>query len=233
MTAPVFEDIDPASGCDCPGRVHRRRTEAAVVAAASAVPPAAALAPGRFPHRQALPGTPQGAGTPLRGRAGQPAGSAAGIPAATRTDIADRAGVPVAARVPHSMDAYGSHGHRRDRSGHVRTAWGLPGDGRTGSLDRTGAGKGTRPGEAAPGGAARRRAPGCPGRRRSRPGAADDRVTRLGVQLVRKGCGRFCAHGPGPHRALRRAVQAFRRARGRGGAKDRYPAPETWRRLFG
>ncbi|MYW41937.1 hypothetical protein GT346_00905, partial [Streptomyces sp. SID161] len=70
MTVPVFEEVDPASDCDCPGCVHGRRPAprplsgrhraartVVVLAAASAalgtVSPAAAVTPGHSPHRQA------------------------------------------------------------------------------------------------------------------------------------------------------------------------------------
>ncbi|MFJ4519484.1 peptidoglycan-binding protein [Streptomyces sp. NPDC088810] len=157
MTAPVFEDIDPASDCDCPGCAHERpalrplpgRSHPAargvvVVAAASAVlgtvPPAAALTPDHSPHRQALPGdgepdTPQGAKAPLHGPAGKPGGSpTAPLPATTRTAIINRAKVWVAAKVPYSMYAFWSDGYRQDCSGYVSMAWGLPNNEWTGSL---------------------------------------------------------------------------------------------------
>ncbi|MFF5535481.1 peptidoglycan-binding protein [Streptomyces cinerochromogenes] len=162
MTAPVFEDVDPASDCDCPGCVHGRRPAprplpgrgrpaargVVVVAAASAalatVPPAAALAPGHSPHRQALPGdgepdTPQGAKAPLHGSAGRPGGPATvPIPATTRTQIINRAKVWVAAQVPYSMYAFWSDGYRQDCSGYVSMAWGLPNNEWTGSLGQFG-----------------------------------------------------------------------------------------------
>ncbi|UFR04282.1 peptidoglycan-binding protein [Streptomyces sp. Go40/10] len=162
MTAPVFEDVDPASDCGCPGCVHGRRAAprppsgrgrpaargVVVVAAASAalatVPPAAALAPDHSPHRQALPGdgapdTPQGAKAPLHGQAGRPGGPAtAPIPATTRTQIINRAKVWVAAQVPYSMYAFWSDGYRQDCSGYVSMAWGLPNNEWTGSLGQFG-----------------------------------------------------------------------------------------------
>ncbi|AYN41142.1 peptidoglycan-binding protein [Streptomyces dangxiongensis] len=165
MTAPVFEDVDPASDCDCPGCVLRRRTDSrprparlgghpaargvVVVAAASAalgaVPPAAALTPGHPPHRQALPGdgepgTPQGTRSPLHGPAARPpsGSTAAPVPATTRTEIVNRARTWVAARVPYGMDAYWPDGYRQDCSGYVSMAWGLPGNEWTGSLGRFG-----------------------------------------------------------------------------------------------
>ncbi|MEU3985880.1 peptidoglycan-binding protein [Streptomyces sp. NPDC026672] len=108
---------------------------------------------------------------------------------------------------------------------------GLPGPG-TWDLLSAGRGKDIPSGPAAP---ASHGVPGYPGRGMFRPGAANDYVTRLGKQLVKKGYGRFYATGPGPRwgEADRRAVEAFQRAQGwRGGAADGYPGPETWRRLF-
>ncbi|MFF1638252.1 peptidoglycan-binding protein [Streptomyces sp. NPDC058246] len=77
--------------------------------------------------------------------------------------------------------------------------------------------------------------PGYPGRAMFRPGAHNEYVTRLGVQLVKKGFGKHYTTGPGPRwgEADRRNVEAFQRSQGwRGGAADGYPGPETWRRLF-
>ncbi|MBB5924732.1 peptidoglycan-binding protein [Streptomyces echinatus] len=162
MTTPVFEEVDPASDCDCPGCVHGRRRAprplpgrghpaargVVVVAAASAalgtVSPAAALTPGHSPHRQAVPGdgetdTPQGKKAPLHGPAGKPIETpAVPIPATTRTDIINRAKVWVAAKVPYSMTAFWSDGYRQDCSGYVSMAWGLPNNEWTGSLDQFG-----------------------------------------------------------------------------------------------
>jgi hypothetical protein len=167
MTAPVFEEFDPASDCECPGCVERRRTSprplpgrigghpvtrgVVVVAAASAalgaVAPAAAAAPGQSPHREAAPGdgepdTPQGAKSPLHGQAGAPAepGKPGTVPtpATTRTDIIKRAKVWVAAKVPYSMSDYWSDGYRQDCSGYVSMAWHLGSNEWTGSLDQFG-----------------------------------------------------------------------------------------------
>ncbi|OYP17411.1 hypothetical protein CFC35_25310 [Streptomyces sp. FBKL.4005] len=161
MTAPLFEEVAPASDCDCPGCVHGRRPSTrplsglgrpaargvVVVAAASAalgaVPSAAALTPGHSPHRQALPGdgepdTPQGARAPLHGPAGKPVGTAAPTPATTRTEIINRAKIWVAAKVPYSMYAFWSDGYRQDCSGYVSMAWGLPSNEWTGSLAQFG-----------------------------------------------------------------------------------------------
>ncbi|MEV6810302.1 peptidoglycan-binding protein [Streptomyces sp. NPDC017248] len=158
MTAPMFEEIDPASDCDCPGCRRTRRTppparpgrghpaarSVVVVAAASAAlgaaPAAAAAAPGHAPHREARPGdgvpaTPQGPRAPLHGPAGSPAKSpAVPTPATTRTEIINRAKTWVAAKVPYSMYAFWSDGYRQDCSGYVSMAWGLPGNEWTGSL---------------------------------------------------------------------------------------------------
>ncbi|GHI07447.1 hypothetical protein AQI88_20335 [Streptomyces cellostaticus] len=165
MTTPVFEDVDPVSGCDCPGCVHGRRAGpgplparfgvhpaargVVVVAAASAalgVAPAAAApasphsppGPGN-PARDDGPATPQGKEAPLYGLAGKPAAPAAApVPAATRTDIIIRAKLWVAARVPYNMRRFWSDGYRQDCSGFVSMAWGLPGNEWTGSLGRYG-----------------------------------------------------------------------------------------------
>ncbi|MFE9673539.1 peptidoglycan-binding protein [Streptomyces sp. NPDC006259] len=160
MAAPVFEEFDPASDCECPGCVDRRRAAAAfpaagaggrpaahrtvvVAAAASAVLGAghavpALAAPQQAPGRPGTPAddgpqTPQGAKAPLHGPGGRPADSVT-LPATTRTEIIDRAGKWVAAKVPYSMSAYWSDGYRQDCSGYVSMAWKLPGNEWTGSL---------------------------------------------------------------------------------------------------
>ncbi|MFI6489477.1 peptidoglycan-binding protein [Streptomyces sp. NPDC050564] len=99
MAAPVFEEFDPASDCDCPGCVHWRRVmpcsspsgplghpaarKALVLAAAAGTVlgvgqqvPAVAVAHG--PARPGIPtgdepDTPQGGKAPLHGPAGKPA----------------------------------------------------------------------------------------------------------------------------------------------------------------
>ncbi|AOR34090.1 hypothetical protein BFF78_26265 [Streptomyces fodineus] len=165
MTAPAFEEFNPASDCDCPGCAQGRRagprpspgrtggSPAAcgivVVAAASAVlgaaAPAAALTPGRPAEgRPHIPGdeesdTPQGPPGPLYGPAGAPAKpETVPLPTTTRTKIINRAKVWVTAQVPYSMSAYWSDGYRQDCSGYVSMAWGLPSNEWTGSLDQFG-----------------------------------------------------------------------------------------------
>lgn len=160
MTAPAFEEVDPASDCGCPGCARHRvsprppgrfgRHPAArgvvVVAAASAAlgaaPPAAAA-----PHAQPRPGapaadgpaTPQGPRAPLYGRAGKPAEPPlVPTPATTRTKIINRARAWVDAEVPYSMSDYWSDGYRQDCSGFVSMAWGLGSNEWTGSLDQFG-----------------------------------------------------------------------------------------------
>ncbi|NGO12973.1 C40 family peptidase [Streptomyces sp. HC44] len=160
MAAPAFEEFEPASDCDCPGCVHRRRVTpnsppggfaghgagygalvlaAAVLGAGQAVPAVAAAA--HAPQRPGVPtgdepGTPQGPKAPLHGPGGVPAKAEA--PPTTRTEIIDRAKKWVAAQVPYSMSAYWSDGYRQDCSGFVSMAWNLGGNEWTGSLDRYG-----------------------------------------------------------------------------------------------
>ncbi|QCD56125.1 peptidoglycan-binding protein [Streptomyces hawaiiensis] len=162
MESPVFEEIDPASDCDCPGCVHWRRAlphpwagrtsahpashralalaavASAALGAGHAVPAAAAP---HAPHRPGVsagdePDTPQGATAPLHGPGGRPAKpSVAPKPTAiTRSEIINRAKTWVAAKVPYSMSAYWSDGYRQDCSGYVSMAWQLPGNEWTGSL---------------------------------------------------------------------------------------------------
>ncbi|MFD5336078.1 peptidoglycan-binding protein [Streptomyces hawaiiensis] len=162
MESPVFEEIDPASDCDCPGCVHWRRAlphpwagrtsahpashralalaavASAALGAGQAVPAAAAP---HAPHRPGVsagdePDTPQGATAPLHGPGGRPAKpSVAPKPTAiTRSEIINRAKTWVAAKVPYSMSAYWSDGYRQDCSGYVSMAWQLPGNEWTGSL---------------------------------------------------------------------------------------------------
>ncbi|MFF9115439.1 peptidoglycan-binding protein [Streptomyces massasporeus] len=166
MESPVFEEIDPASDCDCPGCVHWRRAlphswagragahpaahralalaavASAALGAGHAVPAAAAP---HAPHRPGIPAgdepdTPQGVTAPLHGPGGRPARpSIAPKPTAiTRSEIINRAKTWVAAKVPYSMSAYWSDGYRRDCSGYVSMAWKLPGNEWTGSLAQYG-----------------------------------------------------------------------------------------------
>ncbi|WP_221362301.1 peptidoglycan-binding protein, partial [Streptomyces beigongshangae] len=82
------------------------------------------------------PGTPQGDRAPLHGPGGVPAEVKA--PRTTRTEIIERAGRWVAARVPYDMNAYWSDGYRQDCSGFVSMAWNLGVNEWTGSLDTYG-----------------------------------------------------------------------------------------------
>jgi hypothetical protein len=166
MTTPVFEEFEPASGCDCPGCVHWRRVlprspsssspptgrhpaahRALILAAAAST----ALVPGHAapalaaPHAPARPDvpagdepeTPQGSKAPLHGPGGRPAGPVK-TPATTRADIIKRAKLWVAAKVPYNMSAYWGDGYRQDCSGFVSMAWNLPENEWTGSLERYG-----------------------------------------------------------------------------------------------
>jgi hypothetical protein len=111
---------------------------------------------------------------------------------------------------------------------------GLPGP-HTWKLLVSGTGKNIMAVTGGPAGPSSPGAPAFPGRAMFRPGAANEYVTRLGRQLVKKGFGKHYTSGPGPRwgEADRRNVEAFQRAQGwRGGAADGYPGPETWRRLF-
>jgi hypothetical protein len=161
--SPVFEEIDPASDCDCPGCVHWQRvlphsttgrhpaaTRALILAAAASTTVAVGhTAPAvAAPHtldRPAVPAgdepqTPQGYKAPLHGPGGRPAHPAGPVkaPAITRAEIIKRAKKWVAAKVPYSMSRYWSDGYRQDCSGFVSMAWSLPGNEWTGSLDQYG-----------------------------------------------------------------------------------------------
>ncbi len=77
-----------------------------------------------------------------------------------------------------------------------------------------------------------RKAPRFPGRHLFGPGAVNEHVTKLGVQLVRLGFGKFYKVGPGPRwtDADRQAVAAFQRSRPELSADaDGFPGPLTWR----
>ncbi|MDH6434634.1 hypothetical protein M2158_003111 [Streptomyces sp. SAI-144] len=166
METPVFEEIDPASDCDCPGCVHWRRvlprstgghpaaTRVVILAAAAAVSTALgavhaapAHAAPQAPARPGVPGipgvpagdepdTPQGGRAPLHGPGGRP--EVAKAPTTTRADIIRRAKQWVAAKVPYNMSEYWSDGYRQDCSGFVSMAWSLPGNEWTGSLGQYG-----------------------------------------------------------------------------------------------
>ncbi|MFF5143653.1 peptidoglycan-binding protein [Streptomyces sp. NPDC013157] len=165
MPAPVFEEFDPATTCDCPGCVHWRRVSPSplpgrfgghpaargvlVVAAATSAalaagaPIAAAHSTPPAPHRSATPvdpqpETPQGVKSPLHGPNGKPVQGPVTTPPITRTQIINRAKTWVTAKVPYSMTLYWTDGYRQDCSGYVSMAWGLTGNEWTGSLDQFG-----------------------------------------------------------------------------------------------
>lgn len=160
MEAPVFEEFDPAGGCDCPGCVHWRRvapfslpvrggghpasraahrTLALAAAAGTALAAGQAL-PAAAAHAPVLPGAdaagesaaPRGAAAPLQVSA--TAATRAKFPETTRAEIIKRAKKWVAARVPYDMDKYWSDGYRQDCSGFISMAWNLGTNQWTGSL---------------------------------------------------------------------------------------------------
>ncbi|MFD5234174.1 peptidoglycan-binding protein [Streptomyces qaidamensis] len=165
MESPVFEEIDPASDCDCPGCVHWRRAlphswsgragahpaahrglalaavASTALGAGHTVPAAAAQ---HAPHRPGVsageePENPQGGSAPLYGPDGPANQSVAPKPTAiTRTEIINRARTWVTAKVPYSMSAFRPDGYRQDCSGYVSMAWRLPGNEWTGSLAQYG-----------------------------------------------------------------------------------------------
>ncbi|MFD3583391.1 peptidoglycan-binding protein [Streptomyces sp. NPDC058683] len=165
MPAPVFEELDPANDCECPGCAHWRRVgphplpgrfgghpaargvlvvaAAASAALAASAPTAAAHSTPPAPHRPAVPvdgepDTPQGAKSPLHGPGGKPVQGPVTTPPITRTEIINRAKIWVAAQVPYSMSLYWTDGYRQDCSGYVSMAWGLTGNEWTGSLGQFG-----------------------------------------------------------------------------------------------
>ncbi|MDT0613356.1 peptidoglycan-binding protein [Streptomyces lancefieldiae] len=162
METPVFEEIDPASDCECPGCRHWRhvlpyspagrapahpaahRVLIVATAAASALGATHAAAAPAIAHAPPRPGvsageerdTPQGPRAPLHGRTGRPVGPPATVEpvAITRAEIIERARAWVTAKVPYSVTAYWSDGYRQDCSGYVSMAWKLPTNEWTGSL---------------------------------------------------------------------------------------------------
>ncbi len=166
MATPVFEDIDPASDCDCPGcrlwhRVlphsragrglaHPASHRAVIVATATtaALGAGAGVTVPTTAHAAHFPGvpaaeegdSPQGEPGPLYGNVGKTATptAAPALPAITRSEIIDRARKWVTAKVPYSLSAYWSDGYRQDCSGYVSMAWNLPGNEWTGSLAQYG-----------------------------------------------------------------------------------------------
>ncbi|MET8566602.1 peptidoglycan-binding protein [Streptomyces sp. NPDC004783] len=164
METPVFEEIDPASDCDCPGCRHWRSvlpyspagrapahpaahralvvaTAATAAAALGAGHAAAAPTAAHAPQRSGVPageqpGTQQGPRGPLYGPPDTVAEPTAGAQprAITRTAIIERAQTWVTAKVPYSTTAYWSDGYRQDCSGYVSMAWNLAANEWTGSL---------------------------------------------------------------------------------------------------
>ncbi|MFI5660772.1 peptidoglycan-binding protein [Streptomyces sp. NPDC051684] len=167
MGAPVFEDVDPAEGCDCAGCAEWRRavpqpvrtkvaarhalilaaTAGTVVGGLQTTPATAAE------HHEARPltpppvdaggTTPQGGTGPLHGAPAPAAGSVSLVQSTTlrktsRAAILDRARTWVEAKVPYNMNKFWKDGYRQDCSGFVSMAWGLPGNEWTGSLAQYG-----------------------------------------------------------------------------------------------
>ncbi|MFI2783059.1 peptidoglycan-binding protein [Streptomyces sp. ALB3] len=170
MTAPVFEEYEPAADCGCPGCARQRRTAASLpvrhgghaaahgarralvlVTAAGVVlscgaGQAAATAGGRDARAGTAadpqPVTPQGPAGPLNGDGATepPPAPDTASRTTTRAEIIARAQAWVTAKVPYDMAAYWPDGYRQDCSGFVSMAWDLGTNEWTGSL----AGFGTR-----------------------------------------------------------------------------------------
>lgn len=165
MTAPVFEEYEPACDCPCGGCAEQRRLLAQGLSLRAGGHPAAhgarralvlataaGVALGGLGAAQARdaaaatvaepdPATPQGASGPLYGppSAGpSPDPSAGTLRKTSRADIINRAKLWVNAKVPYSMTKYWSDGYRQDCSGYVSMAWNLDGNEWTGSLSRFG-----------------------------------------------------------------------------------------------
>ncbi|MDJ0344677.1 peptidoglycan-binding protein [Streptomyces sp. H10-C2] len=148
MSIPLFDEVEPLSGCVCEECARQRLADSVTRAAGTAgtTTPAAA----RVVIVAAAAGTAisGGAGTVVAaafphaatgstpGHAMFPAQAAA--PAAplrlTRDQILDRAQRWVDAVVPYSMTAYWKDGYRQDCSGYISMAWGLGTSEWTGSL---------------------------------------------------------------------------------------------------
>ncbi|MEU0052842.1 hypothetical protein [Streptomyces sp. NPDC006309] len=261
MTAPVFEGVDPASDCDCPGRVPPGNEWTGSLGRYWVRITREELLPGdlllhhnpddpergsRFVifggwtdrthtsctvHEQTPPAT-------RRRAAPYPYWSNTDkyVPYRHKGVTPDTAG---AAAAPVARPGVASFGPGADNAyvtplGRILTARGVGADraARTGHLE---AARHRRDEDAGAGTAGPAAGARTPGPALVRPGAANGHVTRPGAQPVRKGFGRFHPLGPGPHRgdAGRRAVAALRRPHGRrGGAADGCPGPDTRRRPF-
>ncbi|MCZ4121802.1 peptidoglycan-binding protein [Streptomyces sp. H39-S7] len=143
MSIPLFDDVEPLSGCICEECARRRladsvardagsggsataATRALVVAAAAgtavgcaAGTVAAATAPSAATHSALGHARLAPATAPLR---------------LTRDQILDRAQLWADAQVPYSMSALWPDGYRQDCSGFISMAWGLGTNAWTGSL---------------------------------------------------------------------------------------------------
>ncbi|MEU3463298.1 peptidoglycan-binding protein [Streptomyces sp. NPDC006733] len=143
MSIPLFDDVEPLSGCICEECARRRLTDSVTRDTGTC---GSATAATRVMVVAAAAGTAVGA---AGGIAAATAPSAAthsvlgrariAVPAAaplhlTRDQILDRAQRWLDADVPYSMSALWSDGYRQDCSGFISMAWGLGSNAWTGSL---------------------------------------------------------------------------------------------------
>lgn len=144
MSIPLFDEVEPLSGCVCEECARQRLADSVTRDTGTGCTTTAAT---RVMVVAAAAGTAIGGGAGAVAAATAPSAAtgsmlghallAAPAPAPlhlTRDQILDRAQRWVDAEVPYSMSAYWSDGYRQDCSGFISMAWGLGTNAWTGSL---------------------------------------------------------------------------------------------------
>ncbi|MEV2215428.1 peptidoglycan-binding protein [Streptomyces sp. NPDC050997] len=247
MAAPVFEEVDPASDCDRPGCVHRRR-----VLPGSRVGrhPAARDCPGFVSMTWNMPGSEWTGSLDRYGvrvakddlQPGDillfhnPADPERGSHVVTFggwTDYTRTYYIAYEQTRPYARQQSTPYAYRSNSDHYLAYRYkGLAG-GTAGTKPDTVEPDTEKPGAPEPGAPEPERTP-YPGRAYFGHGATNAYVTQLGRMLVRRGAARFYGSGPGPRwtDADRRATQAFQEAQGRRGQDaDGLPGPRTWELL--
>ncbi|MDF9816246.1 peptidoglycan-binding protein [Streptomyces sp. SPB162] len=144
MSIPLFDDVEPLSGCICEECARQRLTDsvtrdtgtcgsATAATRAIVVAAAAGTAVSCAAGAVAAATAPSAATRSVLGQARLAAPVTAPLHL-TRDQILDRAQLWVDAQVPYSLSALWSDGYRQDCSGFISMAWGLGTNAWTGSL---------------------------------------------------------------------------------------------------
>lgn len=141
MSIPLFDEVEPLSGCVCEECARQRLADSVTretggttsTAATRVIVMAAAAGTAIGGGAGAVAAAPNAATVSTLGHALLTAPAAAPL-RLTRDQILDRAQRWVDAAVPYSMYAYWTDGYRQDCSGFISMAWGLDTSAWTGSL---------------------------------------------------------------------------------------------------